>query len=489
MTEAESVDVAIIGAGFAGLGMGIQLARGGRESFIILERAQDVGGTWRDNHYPGVSCDIPSHLYCFSFLPKPDWSRMFAAGTEIQQYLQDCVRRESLQPHLRLGAEVIEARWDPAAGAWQIATGEGSYRARSLVVATGRLSEPRIPDIDGLKEFSGPLFHSAQWDHEASLAGRRVGIVGTGASAAQIAPQLAGRASELVVFQRSAPWVVPRGDRAYTEDERRRFREDPESVQALREQLFSDAELAVGQRKRAHPDIDQIRQRALDHLAAQVPDPRLRELLTPAYEIGCKRILLSDDFYPALSRSDVVLEPSPLARLDGNLAVAAGGARYSLDALVLATGFLSTRPPIARRVRGRDGVLLAERWADGMVAHASTTVHGFPNMYVLDGPNASLGHNSAIHMIETQIGYVLGALEHLERSGAGWVEVTAAAEDAYTRDIDEMSRDTVWIKGGCTSWYRDEASGRLTLLWPDSARSFRDRNGVFDPSSYTVCSV
>lgn len=478
------VDVAIVGAGFAGLGTGIQLARRGRESFVILERAGEVGGTWRDNRFPGVACDIPAHLYSYSFRPKLDWTRTFAGGAEIQDYLRESARAEGLYPHLRLHSELHQARWDAAARRWHVSAGAASYRARVLVVATGRLCEPRPPAVPGLDGFPGPVFHSARWPDELSLAGQRVGVVGTGASAAQIVPRLAGAAEQLVVFQRHAPYVVPRGDRPFTAAERRHFRDDPDAARRLRAELFTEAERAIAQRRRVQPDLDAVRARALGHLAAQVGDAGLRAALTPDYEIGCKRILLSDDFYPALTRDDVTLEASALERVEGSVAVAASGARHRLDALVLATGFLSTRPPIAHRILGSDGQPLAQRWAHGMVAHASTAVHGFPNMFVLDGPNASLGHNSAIYMIETQIDYVLGALDHLHETGADALEVTADAERDYTREIDAMADRTVWLRGGCTSWYVDEDSGRLTLLWPGSARSFRDRNGRFDPSAY-----
>lgn len=476
------VDVAIIGAGFAGLGIGVQLARRGRESFVILERGDDVGGTWRDNRYPGVACDIPSHLYCFSFRPNPDWSSLFAPGAEIQAYLRDCVRDEGLEPHIRLQAEVREARWED--DRWIVSGDGGEYRARSLVVATGRLSEPRISALAGMLEFPGAIFHSARWDDSVELAGKRVGVAGSGATAAQIVPAIAEVAESVVVFQRSAPYVVPRGNRTYAAAERSAFAEDPGGLAALREQLFIDAEAGLAARKRLQPDLDVLRGRAMDHLASQVPDRALRELLTPTYEIGCKRVVISDDFYPALARQNVTLEPSALHHFERERAVSAGGTGYDLDAVILATGFLSTRPPVAQRITGRDGLRLSDRWSQGMFAYASTTVHGFPNMFVLDGPNASLGHNSAIHMIETQVAYVLGALDHLAQSDAAALEVSLSAEREYVEELEAMSAGTVWLDGGCNSWYVDERSGRLTLLWPDTARSFRERNGSFDPRPY-----
>ncbi|HEY6494856.1 MAG TPA: NAD(P)/FAD-dependent oxidoreductase [Trebonia sp.] len=496
---ATEVDVLIVGAGFAGIGMGIQLARRGRDSFIIIEQADDVGGTWRDNRYPGVSCDIPSHLYSFSFRPNPEWSRVFAEGREIHAYLRACVREEGLDDRLRLNCALTDAEWNSGEARWLVRTTRGDFSAASLVIATGRLSEPKIPPIKNLDGFGGRWWHSARWNAKVSLVGRRIGLVGTGASAIQILPRLATEASEVVVFQRSAPYILPRGDREYSREEMERFAADPGTVTALRDELFAEAERNIGARQRLHPDIDLLRQRALDHLTAAVPDADLRRLMTPDYEIGCKRILFSDDYYAALQLGHVRFEPTPLTRIaDGSgnigaggtgavgsrMVVAASGNSYELDALVLATGFNSTRPSIAGHIRGRDSRLLADEWSNGMAAHASTTVHGFPNMYVLDGPNAALGHNSAIYMIETQVGYVLTALDHLAASGADALDVTAEAVYSYMRDIDEMAQDTVWVQGGCTSWYRDERTGRVTLLWPDSATSFRERLATFASSSY-----
>ncbi len=475
------IDIAIVGAGFAGLGLGIHLARRDKESFVILERGQQVGGTWRDNTYPGVACDIPSHLYSYSFRPPADWSQIYADGAEIHQYLQACVVDEGLAPNIRLGTDVQSMRWDPAAHRWNLRTTAGDVRARFLVVAAGRLSEPKVGDFPGLAEFRGPVCHTSRWDDRVQLGGRRVAVIGTGASAVQLLPSLADIADQLVVFCRSAPYVLPRDNRHYTETERAEFRSDPDLARGLREQLFAEAELGITSRHGIHPDIDLLRDRAMNHLAVQVRDPELRRRLTPDYVIGCKRVLLSDDFYPTVLRDNVVLEPSGLDRVAGSIAIAASENAYEVDAIILATGFQSTRPPFAERITGRDSSVLASRWSTGMTSYASTVVHGFPSMFVLDGPNASLGHNSAIHMIETQLEYVLGALNYLAHTGESTLEVTREAEATYTSFIDDRARSTVWLQGGCRSWYLDERSGRLTLLWPDTAESFRDRNGVFDP--------
>ena len=480
------LEVAILGAGFGGLGLGIQLARRGFTSFLILERAADIGGTWRDNTYPGVACDIPSHLYSFSFRQKHDWSHVFPSGSEILAYLRECAREEGLLPHLRLKTEVLDARWIEALERWQITTTRGVCTARVLVAAAGRLSDAKIPRIDGLESFSGDVFHSSRWDHSVTLEGKRVGVVGTGASSIQIVPAVTKAAAKVVVFQRSAAWVVPRPDRSYSAAEQRLFSSDTTSLDDSRAQIFAQAEEAFDERLGIPEKIDALRSRAALNLEAGVPDLELRARLTPDYEIGCKRVLLSNEYYPALSASHVTVETSALAAVTGTTAIAASGITHDLDVIVLATGFHTTRPPFADRILGKSGVRLSEHWSNGMTSFASTVVHDFPNLFVIDGPNASLGHNSAIYMIETQIDYILGALDFREANGGVVLEVTHAAEQEYTRMLDKMSRSTVWLTGGCTSWYVDDRSERLTLLWPGPARTFRETNGSFNPSAYTI---
>lgn len=484
--QREEVDALIVGAGFAGIGLGIRLARRRDTSFVIVERADAIGGTWRDNIYPGVACDIPSHLYSFSFRTKPDWSHVYPSGEEIRSYLVEAAREEDLGAHLRLNSDVLEARWDDHDARWDVETTTGSFRARILVSAVGRLSEPKISDIPGLAGFPGAVFHTAHWDHNTPADGARIGVVGTGASAVQVVPILAESAAELVVFQRSAPYIVPRNDRAYTDEEKALFTRDPSESDRLRDRLFWDAEAGFPARQGEAEAIEELRDRARQHLEMQVSGAKLRRALTPDYEIGCKRILLSDDYYPALTRSNVTLEDSPVVSVEGSIVIAASGAHHQLDTLVLATGFQSTRPPFAERVAGRNATRLSEHWSRGMTAYASTAVHGFPNFFVIDGPNASLSHNSAVYMIETQIDYVLGAIDHVGTDGRSILEVTQEAEDAYTRRLDEAASGMVWITGGCRNWYVDEDSGRLTLLWPGYAHTFRETNGTFDPAPYLL---
>ena len=499
----QRVAVAIVGAGFAGIGAAIQLERAGRGDFVVLEQAAAIGGTWRDNVYPGVACDIPSHLYSYSFLPHPGWSRRFAPGDEIRAYLESCVDAAGIRDRIRLGDGLLDATW--TGEHWRLRTARGELAADAVVLACGRLTEPRLPDVPGLADFDGPVVHSARWDPALDLRGRRVAVIGTGASAVQLAPELA-RDAEVVLFQRTPAWVLPRGDHVYRPEEQAAFDADPVLVDAIRREAYLAGEALVPQRMGDLDALDWAQARALAHLHAQVPDPVLRAALMPDYELGCKRAVFSDDLYPAIASGAIVLEPSALVGVrgagatgtggggrgeecggagahssTGGVLLAASGREHEVDAIVVATGFETAAQPYARLVRGLGGETLAEHWAGGMVSVASTMVAGFPDLYVLDGPNASLGHNSAILMIEAQLDYLLDALRHREATGRPLVP-SAAAEAAYTRRIDEAAAGTVWLTGGCRSWYVDR--GRLALLWPDTVEAFREHGARFDPADF-----
>jgi len=478
-----AVDVAIVGAGFAGIGAAIALERAGRPDFVVLERAGSVGGTWRDNVYPGVACDIPSHLYAYSFLPNPGWSRVFAPGAEIRAYLERAAAESGVADRIRLDAPLQDARWDDGSELWRLRTGAGELQARALVLAAGRLTEPRIPAVPGLAGFRGSILHTARWDPSIELAGRRIAIVGTGASAVQLAPELA-RIAEVTAFQRTPAWVRPRAARAYPAAGRARFATAPAYVDAVRQEAYLAGEAMIPQRLGDLDALDWAQARALAHLHAQVPDPALRAALTPHYEIGCKRAVFSDDWYPAIASGAIGLEPSALAEVRDGALVGASGARHEVDAIVFATGFESTRQPYARIVAGEGGETLDAHWDRGMTSVASTVVSGFQSCFVLDGPNASLGHNSSVLMIEAQLDYLLAALRHRDARGGAPLRPTAAAEAAYTARIDAAAASTVWLTGGCRSWYVDERSGRLTLLWPDSVPAFRERGARFDPADF-----
>jgi cation diffusion facilitator CzcD-associated flavoprotein CzcO len=475
------VEVAVVGAGFAGIGMAMALRRAGIDDVVLLERAAAVGGTWRDNTYPGIACDVPSHLYGFAAHPNPSWSGTYARGDEIRAYLEHVVDAEGLRDRIRLNTAMRGARWDAADEEWRIATPAGTITARALVLACGRLTEPAIPQLAGLETFPGPIFHSARWDHDAPLAGRRVGVVGTGASAIQIVPELARTAAHVTLFQRTPAWIVPRGGDVYSDADRRGFAANPEALEAVRADLYAEGEQRFASRSGDSAAAAEAEAIARAHLESQVADPALRALLTPDYAFGCKRVLLSDDFYPAVASDAVTLVPSPLERVEGSAIVAADGSSHALDALVLATGFASTRQPYADLVVGERAQSLAEHWSAGMTSFASTVVAGFPNLFVLNGPNASLGHSSSVLMIEEQAAY---AARVLSRHAGRVLRVDPAAEQAYTDEIAAAAASTRWMTGGCRNWYVDERSGRLTLLWPGTVDAFRARLDRADGSEF-----
>ncbi|BCJ36584.1 flavin-binding monooxygenase [Actinocatenispora thailandica] len=473
----------IVGAGFSGLGAAVRLRQAGRHDFVVLERADDVGGTWRDNDYPGAACDVPSHLYSLSFAPNPRWSRSFSPQPEIRQYLRDLVARYDLTPHLRLGHDLLEARWDEATARWRVRTGQGSFTGRVLVLGTGPLSAPKLPAIDGLDDFAGTTFHSARWRHDHDLTGRRVAVIGTGASAIQFVPRIAGTVQRLTVFQRTPPWIIPRNDRPISGLEQWLYQHLPPARLAVRAGIYTAREtLAVGMTLQP-PLLDAVAALARGHLRRQVPDPALRDRLRPDYRIGCKRILLSDDFYPALARDNVELVTDSIDRIEPDAVRTADGRRHPVDTIVFGTGFEATRPPIAAAVTGRDGVRLADAWADGMSAYRGSTVAGFPNLFLLIGPNTGLGHTSMIYIIESQLNYLVTALSKMDQHGVAAMEVDAGAQHAYNEALQRRLGSTVWNTGGCASWYLD-ANGRNTTLWPSFTWRFRRLTRNFDPRGY-----
>jgi cation diffusion facilitator CzcD-associated flavoprotein CzcO len=473
------VEAIVVGAGFAGLAAAMALRDVGIDDVVVIERGASVGGTWRDNTYPGVACDVPSHLYGFARHPNPDWSGVYANGGEIHAYLERVAAAEGIAPWLN--TPMLGAEWDADAELWRVRTGgahAGELAASALVLACGRLTEPAIPEIPGLETFPGPLFHSVRWDHHVDLTGARIAVVGTGASAVQLVPELA-KIADVTLFQRTPAWIVPRDARPYSLAERARFAADPALLARLRADLYLEGEARFAARAGEPDAAAAATSLALAHLAAQVPDAALRAALTPDYAFGCKRVLLSDEFYPALASGSVRLEASALVHADGSTLVARSGARYEVDAVVLATGFAATRQPYAELVRGEDATL-AEHWARGMTSFASTVVSGFPNLFVLDGPNAALGHNSSALMLEEQAGYAARAL--VGRTGV--LRPDPAAEAAYTAEIDRAAAATPWLTGGCRNWYVDERSGRLTLLWPGTVDAFRARLAATDGSEF-----
>ena len=479
-----NVDIAIIGAGFSGLGMAIRLRQQGIEDFLVLERHDDVGGTWWANTYPGCACDVPSHLYSFSFAPNPDWSETYSPQPEIRAYLQRCASEHDLYRSIRLGTSVTEAAWDDAAGRWTLQTSGGPVSARVLVAGIGPLTEPSIPDLPGIESFRGKVFHSARWDHDHDLTGERVASVGTGASAIQYVPAIQPKVARLHVFQRSAPWVLPHTNRRITDAERRLYRVAPALQKAVRAGAYAGRELLVlGFVK--NPKLMRAAEAiARRHMRAQISDPGLLEQVTPDYTIGCKRILPSNRWYPTLGKPNVELVTSGIERVREHSIVARDGSEREVDTIILGTGFQVTDMPIGHWVRGRGGKRLIDAWEGSPRAHLGSTIAGFPNLFVLLGPNTGLGHSSMVYMIESQIDHVLAALRVMRERGAAVAEVTREAQAAYNRELDAKLAGTVWSTG-CASWYID-ATGRNATLWPDWTWRFRRRSRRFDTAAYDL---
>lgn len=481
---AEHHRVAIVGSGFAGLGAAIRLKQGGIEDFVVLERGEDVGGTWNFNTYPGCQCDIPSHLYSFSFAPNPNWSRTYSKQPEIWEYLRRTARERGVDPHVRLRCEVTAADWDEQAECWRIQTSTGPLTADVLVAGAGPLSEPKLPQIAGIESFQGKLFHSAQWDHEHSLDGERVAVIGTGASSIQFVPHIQPQVGKLHLFQRTAPWIVPHRDRETSRLERWAYRAFPPAQRLVRGFVYWTRELFV--LRLMHPREGSLPERvALRHLRSQVADPRLRAKLTPGYRIGCKRVLISNDYYPALAQPNVEVVTDAIQEIRPHAIVTADGVEREIDTIILGTGFHVTDMPVAEWVRGRDGRSLGEVWHGSPVAYLGTSVAGFPNMFMLVGPNTGLGHNSIVFMIEAQLNYLIDCLRHLDRRGIDVFEVRDAVQRSFNENLQRELDGSVWTSGGCVSWYLD-AHGRNSTIWPGFTWPFRRRLRRFAPADYRL---
>ena len=484
-----NVDVLIVGAGFSGLCMAIKLLEAGMKSFLIIEKSDDIGGTWWDNRYPGCACDIPSHLYSFSFAPSTEWTRMYPGQQEIHDYLKRCVERYGLAPYLRLNTRFQEAIWDESKSVWNATAGGGMrIRARVLVSGMGALHVPRYPDIKGIDRFKGPAFHSAAWDHGVDLDGKNVAVVGTGASAIQFVPQIAPRVGKLHLFQRTPPWIVPRLDFAFSEKWKTRFRSIPITRWALRQFIFCRQEFRVlgflgneSIRKKAQ-DI------ALRHLARGINDPNVRAALTPNYQLGCKRVLVSDDYYPTLNRSNVELVTEGITEVCEHSIVTSDGVERPIDVLIYGTGFRATEPLIGCRLVGKGGVEIHDAWQKRMSAYLGVTVTGFPNLFILLGPNTGLGHNSVILMIEAQVRYTMNCLEMMKRRKQRVLEVRQEIQQRFVEEIYRRMSGTVWQSGGCHSWYQDQNTGEITTLWPGSVVSYLRRTRSVSDSDYLLSS-
>ena len=388
--------ILIVGSGFGGLGMAIRLKQRGIHDFKIIERAAEVGGTWRDNTYLGVACDVPSHLYSFSFIKNPDWSRVFPQVAEIQRYIIQCCDQENIRPHIDFHTQLEKASWNAKERIWDVQTSKGLYQTEFLITATGHLADEHLPKILGLEEFQGQVMHSARWNHDINLENQRVVVVGSGASAIQLVPEITKTAKSLTILQRSAPYILPRPDRPYSETEKQLFRKDPDSMSALRHSLFWGNEYNFAQRRNFKSHIERVKKNCLQFLKHQILNSELQRKLTPNYEPGCKRVLLSNDYYPIFLESHVTLEDSALAQVTKDGVISQAGHEFPADIIVFATGFEAARPPYAAKVVGKHGLSLEQQWSSGMQGYQSTTVHNFPNLFILNGPNTGSGHNSAL---------------------------------------------------------------------------------------------
>jgi cation diffusion facilitator CzcD-associated flavoprotein CzcO len=476
--------VVIIGSGFSGIGMAVRLMRDGERDFVLLERASELGGTWRDNTYPGCRCDVPSHLYSFSFAPNPGWSSTFSSQPEILEYLRGVAKRFGVHEHVRFDCRLEGADWDEESARWRLESSKGPITADVLVCGQGPLSEPKLPEIPGLESFEGTLFHSAAWDHDHDLGGERVAVIGTGASAIQFVPRIQPHVERLHVYQRTPPWVMPHPNRPMKPFEHALYGRLPIAQRAMRAAIYWARESFVVQfRNRRMRRL--ATKLALRQLEQQVPDRELRERLTPRYEIGCKRILPTDEWYPALMKPNIEVVTDGIREIRGHSVVTADGGEREVDTIILGTGFHVTDIPIAGSIRGRDGRTLAEVWDGSPRAYKGTAVAGFPNLFFLVGPNTGLGHNSIVFMIESQVEYVAGALRAMRRRGVDQVEVREQAQSGYNRELDELTEGTVWVTGGCASYYIDR-NGHNSTLWPYFTWPFRKRTREFDEEAYAL---
>jgi cation diffusion facilitator CzcD-associated flavoprotein CzcO len=478
-TTVKSMPIAIIGAGLGGLAAAIKLKEAGYTEIVILEKDSRVGGTWSQNTYPGCSCDVPVALYQYSFAPWFEWTNTFPSSSEIQRYSEYLVDGFGLRPHLHLSTEATSAVWDATTATWTITASNGrTWQVAAIVGGLGQLNRPSIPALPGLETFAGPTMHSAGWDHSVDMTGKRVGVVGSAASAVQLIPEVAKVAGQLVVFQRSANWVAPRGDRVVSDQEKALLMTNPAMAMDMgarnRQLIFDNAETFFWQAFSYTPEGREAYAKiARDHLEAQVSDPVLRAKLTPEFPVGCKRYLFTDVFYPAMTQPHVTLETDPIATVTAKGIATATGTHHDLDILVFATGFETTGWHWSVDVQGVDGQHLNTVWADGPTAYLGITAAGFPNFFMLYGPHTNLGHNSITYMMERQIEYLIQALDGLSARGATVMDVKADAQSRFYAQLSADLASTTWADPGCNSWYKND-KGVVTQNWSGNCTAYAE---------------
>ncbi len=463
--------------------MAARLLKEGIDDFVVIERADEVGGTWRDNTYPGCQCDIPSVLYSYSFMPNPNWTRAYPLQAEIRDYLNRCAHELGVMDHIRFGCEGLGAHWDDEARVWRLQTSEGERTADVLVGGMGGLTEPAYPEIAGLDSFEGTMFHSARWDHDHELTGERVAVIGTGASAIQFVPEIQPQAGRLTLFQRTPAWVMPDPDRELGERERSLYSRFPATQRAMRALTYLSLEATVLGTivdRRLIKWGERIGRR---HIANQVADPELRAKLTPQYTLGCKRITLSNTYYRALTEPNAEVVTDAITEVRPNSIVTADGSEHEVDTIIFGTGFKVFDNPSMAMIRGRGGVSLLEQWKGSPRAYLGTAVPGFPNLFFIVGPNSAGGFNSIVFTSEAHINYVASCLREMDRQGAGTVEVKPEVYEAFNRDTEQRLAASVWNQGGCASWYLDE-NGRNGIWWPTFMARLWQRTRRFDAANY-----
>lgn len=480
-------DIIILGAGFGGLGLGARLKQEGLNDFIILEQADDIGGTWRDNVYPGSACDVESHLYCYDFDFHLGADRIYSRQPELLAYIKGMASRSGLGDHIRCNAEVVAAKWDDKACLWRISLASGEVlTARVFVPAWGQLNRPTIPDFPGRDTFSGLAFHSARWPRDLHLDGKRVASIGNAASAIQYIPEIAPVCSQLTVFQRTPNWVVPRGDRLYTPEEMALYA-NPAEYKQDRDRLFAFRESAFEKMVPGSADSDELERIAHAHLKAQVPDAALRAKLTPDFPMGCKRILRSDDYYPTLIRDNVSLETAAIERIDSKGILTANGQRHDVDVIIYGTGFETQSFQGKVDIQGADGCILRETWKNGAFAYLGMAVPHFPNFFLLYGPNTNLGHNSILLMMEAQFNYIIGAVQGLLSRPGSAFDVRAEIAQHFDDELQTQFQGTAWA-GGCTSWYKN-ADGRIVNNWSGTVVAYHQAVAQFNQADYVCLSA
>lgn len=464
-------DVVVIGAGFAGLCTAITLRQNGIDNFVVLEKGDDVGGTWRENTYPGAACDVMSHMYSFSFAPKTDWTRGYARQPEILDYLRDVTESHDLRRSIRFGTEVVSEVFDDDTDQWTVTTASGeSFTAGVVVAGTGPLHIPNIPDLPGTDEFEGSTFHSARWDHSLDLAGKRVAVIGTGASAVQFIPRVAEQAAHVDVFQRTPSWVLPKLDRPITRLERGAYRAIPGLRRLMRAGIYFSHEALIGVFLQPKY-MPAVRSLAKAHLRRQVRDSRLRAQLTPDYEIGCKRMVMDNQFYPALQRANVSLVTQPIEAVTSSGIRTADGVDHALDVIVYGTGFKVADKYLDQTLVGVGRTTVQQLWRNGPQAYLGMATHGLPNYFMLMGPNTGVGNQSIVFMIEAQARYIAAVLRAMRAYEATRVEVKSHVQQQFNRILQRASQGTVWTSGGCRSWYLD-GEGVNRAVWPGSTLSY-----------------